>query len=392
MSRDGVGVAPTPTTKRRGTMSKIYKREGKTKTTWQIYWYTPDGKLKGKTFPTYKDAKDYLAKIQVAKRERRYPEIFNVKKETLTTFNELADEYVDAFQTQKGFANHKAHVILDLRERYGDWKLSQITRKELERYRNDIKATPTPPGTAMAGTQRSDGTVNGYLSTFRHLLSKAVEWDMLEENPFTKGARLAFKLDNQRKKYLSEDQIDDLLSESLPHLKPIVETALNTGMRRGELLGLKWDQVRNGQIYLEGCMCKSGKGRQIPVNERLDEIFRELRQKNQLISAYVFCDSHGRRYKEVTRSFKAACKRAGIEDFRFHDLRHTFASRLVMNGVNLKAIQELLGHANITMTMRYAHLSQAHLRDAVGVLDNLPSIKETLRNPAKGEKVAANSL
>jgi len=73
----------------------------------------------------------------------------------------------------------------------------------------------------------------------------------------------------------------------------------------------------------------------------------------------------------VKRSFTSACRRAGLEDFRFHDLRHTFASHLVMNGVSLKAVQELLGHADIKMTLRYSHLSQAHLKEAVAVLNNL---------------------
>lgn len=158
------------------------------------------------------------------------------------------------------------------------------------------------------------------------------------------------------------------------------------------MFGLKWDQIRNGLIYLEGSMCKSGKGRQIPINNRLDEVFRELRNINQLKSPYVFCNANGGRFYDVKHSFAGACRRAGIEGLRFHDLRHTFASRLVMNGVSIKAVQELLGHADITMTMRYAHLSQDHLRDAVAVLDNLPGINKTLRIPREGKKVADNSL
>ena len=112
-------------------MSKIYKRVGKTKTTWQVYWYEPNGKLKGKTFDKKKEAKDYLAKVQVAKKENRYHDVFDMKKETQTTFNELADKYVENFETQKAFNRCKAHVIRDLRQRFGDLKLSQITYYEL---------------------------------------------------------------------------------------------------------------------------------------------------------------------------------------------------------------------------------------------------------------------
>ena len=375
-------------------MSKIHKLVSPStgKISWKIYWYDPEGKQKSKTFGNKKVAEAYQAKVQVSKKEMRYHDVFDVKKETRLTFNALADKYVEEFKTQKSFFSSKVHVIQNLRERFGDMKLSQIGRYELVSYRNYIKATPTPAGTPMGGRQRSDATVNGYLITLQHMLSMAVEWGDLEVSPFKKGKRLAFKLDNRRLRFLTEPEIAALLGECPPHLKPIVKVALNSGMRRGELLGLKWEQIRNGFIYLEGAMCKSGKGRQIPINSLLDEVFREMRLTNQLISPYVFCDSNGRRYNEVTRSFNGACRRAGIENFHFHDLRHTFAARLVMNKVSLKAIQELLGHADMSMTMRYAHLSQDHLRDAVGVLDNLPGITETLRTPTEGKKASVNLL
>jgi integrase len=162
-----------------------------------------------------------------------------------------------------------------------------------------------------------------------------------------------------------------------------VETALLTGMRRGELLSLKWEHIRNGFIYLEAAMVKSGKGRQIPVNDRLAEVLKEVRRGNQFKSEFVFCDSQDRRFYAVKRSFTSACRRAGVEAFRFHDLRHTFASRLVMRGASLKAVQELLGHADLKMTMRYAHLSHEHLRDSVNLLNDLPSGKEMVNNGLK---------
>jgi integrase len=157
-----------------------------------------------------------------------------------------------------------------------------------------------------------------------------------------------------------------------------VKIAIHTGMRRGEIFSLKWEQIRNGLIYLTET--KSGKARQIPINNRAALVFRDLRQRNQLKSPYVFCGTDGKRLLGHLRSFKTACGKVGLEDFRFHDLRHTFASQLVMRGASLKAVQELLGHADLKMTMRYAHLSHEHLKDSVNLLNDMPGGKQMVNN------------
>ena len=160
-------------------------------------------------------------------------------------------------------------------------------------------------------------------------------------------------------------------------------------MRRGEILSLKWNQIRNGFIYLE--KTKTNEARQIPVSDELEALFKEIRRENQLRSDCVFTyasNEHNLKGSEpvrarkkpapapaavqsIKRSFQASCKRAGIEGFRFHDLRHTAASHLVMRGASLKEVQELLGHKTMTMTLRYAHLSQEHKKKAVNLLNGL---------------------
>lgn len=149
-----------------------------------------------------------------------------------------------------------------------------------------------------------------------------------------------------------------MLAACPPHLRPIVETALLTGMRKEELLSLKWEQINHGLIHLS--KTKSGNPWHLPISGRLVEIFQQLRHQNHLKSPYVFCDGQGRRFNTVKRSFATACRKAEISDFRFHDLRHTFTSHLIMRGANLKTVQELLGHSDIKMTMRYAHLCPGH--------------------------------
>ena len=122
----------------------------------------------------------------------------------------------------------------------------------------------------------------------------------------------------------------------------------------------------------------------------LKALFKSL--PRHIKSEYVFCDEEGRPYKDIKRSFHTALKKACIEDFRFHDLRHSFASRLVMKGAGLKAVQELLGHKNIKMTMRYSHLSEAFKKDAVELLNrNSPDYQSssnlTKSNPTLGTHV-----
>ena len=231
------------------------------------------------------------------------------------------------------------------------------------------------------------GSINFEMTIFGHILNKAVEWQLLEVSPFKKGKKLLFRLDNGRCRYLTEEEIGKLLDACISYLRPIVQTALLTGMRKGEILTLKWDMIRDGYIYLDGSNTKSGKSRQIPIHDDLAEVFKEVRQANQLRSEYVFCKESGARFDEISQAFEAACKRAGITDFTFHDLRHTFASHMIMSGTDLTTLSRILGHASVTMTMRYAHLSKGHLKEAVTKLDIMPGFKKSLRNAPEAGKI-----
>lgn len=354
----------------------------KGKITYQAYWYAPlkegedKNRLVGKRFATEKDARDHMAEARSTKRKGTYFNVFDKQKQAKTTLGELLALYEENYRHQRGWPT-KSHVIKRLREDFGKRKLTDIKYKHLEIYRSRRKATPT-----ILGKPRKDASVNLEIAVFAHVMQKAVEWEYIDVNPFRKGKRLPYKLNNQRDNYLTEEQAERLLEDCAEHLKPIVETALLTGMRREELLSLRWDQVRDGFIHL--AVTKSGKGRKIPINQRLEALLKRQRQLNQLISDYVFCDGEGKRFYDVRGAFRGACRRAGIDygqdgGFTFHDLRHTFASWLVMRGVGLMAVKELLGHASLTMTMRYAHLSPGHLQEAMATLDG-PTIKESIKN------------
>jgi len=219
------------------------------------------------------------------------------------------------------------------------------------------------------GAIRKPATVNREMACLRRIMSKAVEWDMTEQDPFKKGKSLHIKENNKRLRFLSEDEITSLLDACPDYLQNIVECAINTGMRKGEILSLKWGQIRNGLIYLD--KTKTNEARQIPVNDALNAVFKGIRKEQQLTSKHVFTYQGKHITDNVKNSFNAAMKRAGIVGFRFHDLRHTFASQLLLHGGDLKDVQELLGHKSMTMTLRYAHLTQEHKKKAVNLLNSL---------------------
>jgi integrase len=168
----------------------------------------------------------------------------------------------------------------------------------------------------------------------------------------------------------------------------MVHTALKTGLRLGELLALKWEDIDlvTGKIVVRRNLWrdkeaspKGGRSREVPLSDDAIATLKAHRAVTMLKSSYVFCDSGGNRlsHKMVSNLVPRICKKAGLaKRLTMHDLRHTFASHLVMRGVTLKAVQELLGHASIDMTLRYAHLSPDVKRDAVKLLDITPAASD----------------
>ncbi|MBU0881350.1 MAG: site-specific integrase [Candidatus Omnitrophica bacterium] len=196
------------------------------------------------------------------------------------------------------------------------------------------------------------------------MFNKAIEWGKADENPVRKVK--LFKENNKRIRYLEKEQIRPFLDACVPHLKSIVIVALHTGMRKSEIFGLKWQNIHLEREIIYILQTKSGERQQVPMSNIVQKTLISVPKHPD--SAYIFCNKDGRPYTNVRKSFDAALKKCGIIDFHFHDLRHTFASQLVMAGVDIKTVQELLRHKSIEMTMRYAHLSPDHKKKAVDIL------------------------
>jgi len=213
--------------------------------------------------------------------------------------------------------------------------------------------------------QVSNATVNREVACIKHIFTIAIEWGIVQKNPGKKVKLLRER--NTRLRYLDEKEIRKLHDACAEHLKPIVIVALNTGMRKEEILSLKWKDLDYRIRTISILDTKNGESRKLPINNIL---YRTLLAAKKTDSPWVFCKKNGERYGNVRKAFEGARKRAGITDFRFHDLRHTFASYLVMNGIDLKTVQELLGHKSFEMTLRYAHLSPEHKKRATDILGN----------------------
>ncbi|WP_295002965.1 site-specific integrase [uncultured Dechloromonas sp.] len=223
---------------------------------------------------------------------------------------------------------------------------------------------------------RANGTINREIDILSAAINYAIKhWEWPLPNP---TRNMSLKMPEGRLRWLTRDEAQRLVmcaEAGLNHcLGSFINLALNTGMRLNEMLGLEWHRVdiEQRRIQLDGQHTKSGKRRFIPLNRHAQDALRErqaFRMEHCPRSRWVFAWPDGRRVTRLYEQFQTAKKRAGIDDFRIHDLRHTFASWLVSSGVPLTEVRDLLGHASVRETERYAHLAPNRLREAVEQLE-----------------------
>lgn len=338
----------------------IYRR-GKI---WWVMYANIDGTMVYETSRSenYKDAVGILHKRKADIQAGKQVEVKRIRN---YSFNELVEEYKKWAVRQRCFKS-KIYLINQLADKFGKVPLRRFNTMLVEQYQTERLQRNKP------------ATVNRLLATLSHMLHKATDWSMVEEETLKQIRKVKMlQENNKRLRYLSKEESQKLINCCDSHLKPIVITALNTGMRKGEILSLKWDDVdlKNGFILLD--ITKNGERHEIPLNNTLRATLSSLQRRLDI--PYVFFDKvTGKPYKDVKKSFASALRRAGIHDFHFHDLRHSFASSLVMAGVDITTIKELLNHKTLTMTLRYAHLAPSHKVKAVEVLDNPVNEKQTI--------------
>jgi len=335
-------------------MGTIFKR-GKR---WYIGYVAPNGKFVRKSVANTKsDAELVLAR----KRAKLGDEAYYGPTTKPILFDEFAKKYLELHikvNNKKSLSEQKSKLGI-LKERFGHLTLAQITQLEVKEFIAERLNSVEP------------ATVNRMTALLKSMFNRAIEWEIFQGvNPVKGIKRLAEN--NERTRYLTEPEEVCLLRELSIHpvVQKMVIISIGTGLRRSELLRLKWDSssksnyvdFKNNIIYIDASQSKSGKSRMIPLRNDVREAFLGLPK----YGSYVFTNPQTLKpYTSVEKRFNSAIRRAEIEDFTWHDLRHTFGSRLVMANVPLYEVQILMGHSSSKVTERYAHLDPEKLKDSI---------------------------
>jgi len=266
-------------------------------------------------------------------------------------------------------------------ERYGDlWKdafpgktLREIVPGDIERYIAKRRAARPASKRREKSKPLAPATINRELAFLRRVFNVAIEDGKADTNPVR--PKMFTKENNQRVRFLSDEE-EAALRKAIGETEwPLVAVAIHTGLRRAEQFNLRWENVDFSTGIITVPRSKHGETRRVPMNDTVREILRA--RPSRLKSDYVFPSGTGDTpidaQNYVNRTFLPAVKAAKIEAFTWHCMRHTFASRLVMKGVDIRTVQELLGHKTLAMTLRYSHLSPEHQLDAVQRLNRTPT-------------------
>ncbi len=285
------------------------------------------------------------------------------------TFDDMMLAFITAKRDEWRAADRMAIACRRLQPHFTGLAVERIRRADVAKYIQ-----------ARKGDGVSGSTINrelDLLSAAFNYARNTLEWNV--QNPVT---GMSLKEPEGRLRWITREEAEKLILEASkevhksPHLADFIRLALNTGCRKNELLKLSWDRVdlAAGHIRLEGENTKNGKRRIVPLSAVARSSLErraQFRAEHCPKSPWVFAHKNGERVQFMQNGFESACTRAGISDFRVHDMRHTCASWLVSAGVPLIEVKALLGHSSIEMTERYAHLAPENLGRVALTLDRL---------------------
>lgn len=346
-------MSDTPTQKeirkrKGGKRDGLFQRNG----WWWLDFYDAEGKRhRQKAAPDYDTAKKmYREKMtDIAKGD-----FLGIREECITVKRFVEDKYWPTIKCSLSFfEERRSRSILDqhILPCFRDYKLSKVRAEDIARWQSERM------GKVGAGTVRKE------MMRLKHLLNCAVKWRYIKESP-AKDLQTV-KTPPGRVRYLTPEERTLLLEEARPELRSYIDVALQTGARRGELCGLRWADVDMRTRTVSFPKTKNGERRSVPMTNTLHRLLqalpRPLDQKTLVFPA-LSADA-------VTIGFGRLVKDLGLPNLKFHDLRHDVASTLTMAGVPQRSVMEILGHKDPRMTLRYQHLTSAHLRKAMTALE-----------------------
>jgi integrase len=308
------------------------------------------------SFKRKTDAVQWARGTEASMQEGRYSQTSEAKRHT---FSELAQRYEQEVVPLR--PKNAANTLRHLRYwtgKLGHLLLSDVTPALLVQCRNELLA-----GTTSRNTKRSPATVVRYLATISHVFTMAMkEWQWVNDNPARKISKP--RQSRGRERFLSDEErvrlLDACRHSTCRYLLPVVVLAISTGMRRGEIMHLRWrdvDLVRGSILLTE---TKNGSSRSVPLVGPALELLNDMSKIRHLASDLIFYGGIPSKPMDIEKHWKAALEIASIENFRFHDLRHTAASYLAMNGATTMEIAAVLGHKTLQMVKRYSHLTDMH--------------------------------
>lgn len=290
-------------------------------------------------------------------------------------FKELVKVYVEYSKTNHRSYKTNVAKAYKFEKIWGNKQLKDISPIDIEKYKINRKKEVVAKekivnGEKIPAKTVSNTTINRDIEVLRKMFNIAIENGWLVKNPCANIKKL--RQTNKIERFLSSDEEIALLEVCkgrFEYIKPIIQFALNTGMRKEEILSLKWRCVDFEENKITLLDTKNGEKRFVPMNSDTRTILIEARKKR--VCDYVFANPITQnRYADLKGSFKAVCKLAGIENLRFHDLRHTAATRMANDKANILVVQNILGHKDIKTTMRYAHPIPEEAIKAVELLSN----------------------
>ncbi len=337
--------------------------------------YRAKVRLKGRpsasaTFSKRSDAREWAQSTEAAIKEGRYFKTAESKRHTLA---DLIDRYLAEVMPDKPKSmKDQTQQLKWWKVKLGEYVLADITTPLLIETRSKLRQETITKGKQK--TKRSNATINRYCAALSHVFSIAVrEWEWMESNPMKKIKRL--KEDRGRDRYLNEKEIERLLTACDEYendaLYLIVILALSTGARQSEILYLHWNNVDLKRRLITFVETKNGEIRSVPLEGRAYELIKQRSKTRRIDTKLIFpSNNNPNKPLSIHSIFKRAVEKAKIKDFRFHDLRHSCASYLTMNGASITVVAEILGHKTLAMVKRYSHLSQEHKSDVVAAMNN----------------------